>query len=138
MADTFSQRKRSKIMSRVKSKDSAIEIILRKGLWKSGFRYRKNSSQYLGKPDIILKKYKAVIFIDSCFWHGCPKHLRMPSSNQKYWETKIARNQERDKEINSYYGKNNWRIIRVWEHDILKNPDRCVNKIGETLSRVNL
>lgn len=120
-------------MSRVKSKDSSIEKILRKELWKKGFRYRKNSSKYFGKPDIILKKYKTVIFIDSCFWHGCPKHLRMPSSNQKYWKAKITKNKERDKDTNLYYEKNNWRTIRLWEHDILENLQKCTRLIENTL-----
>src|SRR3989344_1122191 len=100
MADNVSQQKISKIMSRVKSKDSIIETIFRKELWKSGLRYRKNPTKYFGKPDVVLKKHKAVIFIDSCFWHGCSKHLRATSSNQKYWKAKISRNKERDKELN--------------------------------------
>lgn len=120
-------------MSRVKNKDSGIEIIFRKELWKNGFRYRKNSSKYFGKPDIVLRRYKTVIFIDSCFWHGCPKHLRMPSSNQRYWKAKIIRNKERDKDINSYYRKNNWRIIRLWEHNILKNLKKCTKLIEDAL-----
>lgn len=134
MADTFSREKRSEIMSRVKSKDSSIEKILRKELWKKGFRYRKNSSKYFGKPDIIFKKYKIVIFIDSCFWHGCPKHFRMPSSNQEYWKTKITRNKGRDKEINSYYRKGKWKIIRLWEHDILDDLPKCLNLIENKLN----
>jgi len=120
-------------MSRVKSKDSGIEIIFRKELWKNGFRYRKNSSKYFGKPDIVFKKYKTVIFIDSCFWHGCSKHLRMPSSHQKYWKAKIIRNKKRDTEITLYYKKNKWRIIRLWEHDILQNLQKRINSIEKKL-----
>ena len=120
-------------MSRVKSKDSSIEIILRKELWKNGLRYRKNSSKYFGKPDVIFKRYRTVIFIDSCFWHGCPTHLRMPSSHRKYWKPKIARNKKRDKEINLYYKKSEWKIIRVWEHDILENLPKCVDLIENAL-----
>ncbi|MBF8249577.1 MAG: mismatch endonuclease Vsr [Candidatus Levybacteria bacterium] len=123
-------------MSHVKSKDSGIEMIFRKELWKNGFRYRKNSPKYFGKPDIVLKKYKAVIFIDSCFWHGCPKHLRMPSSNQKYWKAKIIRNKKRDKEINSYFEKNNWKLIRLWEHDILEYPQKFPNLIRGVLKLI--
>lgn len=133
MADTVSKQKRSEIMSRVKSKGSGIEIVFRKELWKNGFRYRKNSSEYFGKPDIVFKKYKTVIFIDSCFWHGCSKHLRMPSSNQKYWKAKINGNKERDREINLYYRKNNWKIIRLWEHDISQRLQKCINLIKKNL-----
>jgi len=105
MADTVSKQKRSEIMSKVKSKDSKIEVEFRKVIWKAGFRYRKNAKKYFGKPDLVLKKYKTVIFIDSCFWHGCKKHCRIPATNQKYWIDKIERNKQRDKEVNNYYKK---------------------------------
>jgi len=126
MADTVSKQKRSKIMSKVKSKDSKIEVEFRKAIWKAGFRYRKNAKKYFGKPDLVLKKYKTVIFIDSCFWHGCKKHCRIPATNQKYWIDKIERNKQRDKEVNKYYKKQGWRVIRVWEHDLTKNFDKVV------------
>ena len=74
MTYIFSKNKRSEIMSKVRSKGSKIEIEFRKKLWQAGFRYRKNATKYFGKPDIVLPKYKTVIFIDSCFWHGCKKH----------------------------------------------------------------
>jgi DNA mismatch endonuclease (patch repair protein) len=107
-------------MSKVKNKDSKIEILFRKELWKRGFRYRKNSTKYFGKPDMVLPKYEAVIFIDSCFWHGCKKHSNIPVVRRKYWAKKIARNKERDKEVSKYYKKHSWKIFRIWEHD-LKN-----------------
>ncbi|PIZ28017.1 hypothetical protein COY43_02805 [Candidatus Berkelbacteria bacterium CG_4_10_14_0_8_um_filter_35_9_33_8] len=72
-------------MSHVKSKDSEIETLFRKELWKSGFRYRKNSGKYFGKPDIVLPKYKTAIFVDSCFWHGCKKHCRLSATTTKYF-----------------------------------------------------
>ncbi|MCK9186847.1 very short patch repair endonuclease [Candidatus Gracilibacteria bacterium] len=116
MSDIVSKKKRSEIMSRIKNKDSKIEILFRKELWKNGFRYRKNSVKYFGKPDMVLSKQKTVIFIDSCFWHGCKKHCRIPSVRKKYWTEKIERNKKRDKEVSKYYKKQNWRIVRVWEH----------------------
>src|SRR3989344_4868734 len=120
MPDIISKKNRSEIMSRVKSKDSKIEILFRKQLWKKGFRYSKNSSKYFGKPDIVLLKHKTVIFIDSCFWHGCKRHCRMPSVRKKYWMAKIARNKTRDKNVLNYYKKQGWKIFRIWEHDLLK------------------
>ena len=119
--DTVSKKKRSEIMSRVKSKDSKIEVLFRKELWKRGFRYRKNSGKYFGIPDIVLPKYKTVIFIDSCFWHGCKKHCRLPSTREKFWKEKINENKKRDKLVNSHYKKTNWKIIRIWEHDLRRN-----------------
>lgn len=107
-------------MSAVKSKDTKIEIAFRKQLWQNGFRYRKNATKYFGKPDIVLKKYKTVIFLDSCFWHGCRKHGTLPATRRKFWIEKINRNKKRDKEVNRHYKKIGWRIIRIWEHDLKK------------------
>ncbi len=128
MADTVSKKKRSEIMSAIKSKDTKIEIVFRKALWKAGLRYRKNPLKYFGKPDIVLKKHKTVIFIDSCFWHGCKKHCRIPATRRKYWNEKIKGNKKRDREVSKYYKKIDWKIYRVWEHD-LKNIDKIIVKI---------
>ncbi|MGI6378751.1 MAG: very short patch repair endonuclease [Patescibacteria group bacterium] len=118
MADIVSKTKRSEIMSRIKNKDSKIEIEFRKALWKQGIRYRKNAKNYFGKPDLVLKKYKTVIFIDSCFWHGCKKHCRIPATNKKYWIDKIERNKQRDDKVKKYYKKTDWNCFRIWEHDL--------------------
>ena len=116
-------------MSKIKSKDTKIEIEFRKAIWKAGFRYRKNPKGYFGKPDLVLKKYKTVIFVDSCFWHGCKKHCRLPSTRKKYWIPKIERNKQRDKEVNHYYKKEGWKVIRVWEHDLKNNIAMMINKL---------
>jgi DNA mismatch endonuclease, patch repair protein len=128
MVDIFSKKKRSEIMSKVKNKDSKIEVSFRKALWKEGFRYSKNSKRYFGKPDLVMKKHKTVIFLDSCFWHGCKKHCKFPATNKKFWKEKIERNKQRDREVNKYYKKNNWNIVRIWEHEISKNFDKTVCK----------
>lgn len=127
--DIVSKEKRSEIMSSIKSKDSEIEIDFRKLLWKSGLRYRKNVSKYLGKPDIVLKRHKTIIFIDSCFWHGCKKHCRIPSTRKKYWIDKISNNQKRDLRINRKYKKNGWRVIRIWEHNLKKQSEKTLKKV---------
>lgn len=135
MTDTISKSQRSKIMSSVRSKDTKIEVAFRKALWQKGFRYKKNSAKHFGKPDIILKKYETVIFLDSCFWHGCQKHFRMPATRKKYWEEKIERNKQRDKEVNRYYKKLGWKIFRIWEHDIDCNCDKNIKKIVKWLNK---
>lgn len=116
-------------MRAVKSKETKIEIAFRKALWKKGFRYRKNSAKYFGKPDIVLRKCKIVIFIDSCFWHGCKKHCRIPTAKRIYWRSKIKRNKQRDKEVNLYYKKTGWKLFRFWEHEIIKNLDKTIKLI---------
>lgn len=133
MADIFSKKKRSEIMSKVRSKESKIEIEFRKKLWKLGFRYRKNSTKYFGKPDIVLLKYKTVIFIDSCFWHGCKKHGSTPQTRRKFWETKIERNKQRDKEVDRHYRKLGWNIFRIWEHNLKNDSEKILNIISEKI-----
>ena len=122
--DTVSKSKRSEIMSRIRSRDSKIEIVFRKELWRHGFRYLKNSNKYYGTPDVVLPKYNTVIFIDSCFWHGCKKHCRIPTSRTEYWIQKIERNRKRDKIVNEHYRKKRWNIIRIWEHDLKRRDFR--------------
>ncbi len=122
-------------MSRIKSRDSKIETLFRKELWRLGFRYLKNSGKYFGKPDIGLKKHKAVIFIDSCFWHGCKKHCRIPTVRKSYWIQKIARNMQRDKEVSRYYKKQGWKIIRIWEHEIQANLAKPILKAEKALRK---
>ena len=120
MTDIFTKKKRSEIMSKVKNRDSKIEVEFRKKLWHAGFRYSKNSTKYFGKPDIVLLKYQTVIFIDSCFWHGCKRHGSIPETRKKFWTEKIERNKSRDKEVSRHYKKNGWKVIRIWEHDLKK------------------
>lgn len=114
--DTVSKKQRSQIMAKVKSKDTKLEVSFRKALKRIGYKFIKNATSYFGKPDFVLKKHKTVIFIDSCFWHGCKKHCRMPSSRKKYWIKKIKRNKERDQEVNKHYRKIGWKELRIWEH----------------------
>lgn len=118
--DTVSKEKRSEIMSLVKDRDSKIEVSFRKELWRHGFRYLKNSGKYFGKPDVVLPKYKTVIFIDSCFWHGCEKHCRLPATRAEFWKNKIEGNKRRDNEVTLHYQEKEWKIIRIWEHDLKK------------------
>jgi DNA mismatch endonuclease (patch repair protein) len=130
MADTVSKQKRSQIMQAIRSKDSKIEMLLRKELWKRGLRYRKHCNELLGKPDLVFKKTWVAIFIDSCFWHGCSYHCRMPKSNKAYWEAKIAINKKRDRKVNKWYKKNGWLVLRFWEHAVQKNMRQCIRKIS--------
>jgi len=118
MTDNVSKETRQKTMRAVKAKHTKLEDKVIKELWKLGCRFCRNVENLSGKPDIAIKKYKLVIFIDSCFWHGCEFHCRMPSTNQDYWLKKIARNKERDTFISNYYKDNNWHILRIWEHEI--------------------
>ncbi|MEC1687612.1 very short patch repair endonuclease [Bacillus mojavensis] len=130
--DNVSKEKRSNTMKAVKSKNTKIEKVVSKEIWGRGIRFRKNVRNLKGKPDIAIKKYKIVIFIDSCFWHGCPLHGRIPKSNVEFWNNKIKRNIERDKSINHYYTRKGWNILRIWEHDLNKKEFfQTIDKIEE-------
>jgi len=131
MMDKISKKSRSSLMSKIKSKDTKIERDFRKILSESGIRFRKNSPKHFGKPDIVITSKKVVIFIDSCFWHGCKKHCRIPEANHNYWVNKINLNKKRDKKVKDYYKKFDWKIIRIWEHE-LKNKKQ-INKILKDL-----
>ncbi len=135
MADKVSKQKRSEIMSAIKSKDSAMETNLRKELSSLGLRYRKNVKHLEGKPDIAFIGKKVVIFLDSCFWHGCRWHCRIPQANRSYWQKKIERNKKRDKEINKIYKEKDWEVLRFWEHQIKKDPRKAIEMIGKSLAR---
>jgi DNA mismatch endonuclease (patch repair protein) len=116
MADIFSKKKRSDIMSKIRSSKTKPELKLKKLMKKFGFAYQPKN--IFGKPDFAVKKNKIAIFIDGCFWHGCKKHHRMPNQNRKYWSEKIKRNIQRDKIVSSHLKKSDWKVLRIWEHEI--------------------
>ena len=120
MADVHTPAQRSYNMSRIRGKNTKPEEIIRKYLFSMGFRYRKNDARLPGKPDIVLPKYKTVIFVNGCFWHGhegC-KHFRLPKSNVEFWKEKIERNIARDVRNETELKALGWRVIRVWECEI--------------------
>jgi DNA mismatch endonuclease Vsr len=121
MTDIFSQEKRSEIMSKVKSKNTKPEIWVRTFLFSLGFRYRKNDKRYAGTPDLVLPKYKTIIFIHGCFWHGhdCKKGS-LPADNADFWREKIAKNKIRDKKNQEILINSGFHVIVIWECE-LKN-----------------
>lgn len=131
--DIFSKKKRSEIMSKVKSKDSKIELSLRKALSEMKIRYRKHVPNLPGKPDIAFIGEKTVVFLDSCFWHGCRWHGSIPASNKKFWQAKIERNKVRDKIVNREYKKMGWKVLRIWEHQLKDGGEKSVFKITEII-----
>ena len=122
MADVHTPEKRSYNMSRIRSKDTKPEEKVRKYLFAQGFRYRKNVRSLPGCPDIVLPKYKTVIFVQGCFWHmhDCGR-FHWPASNQEYWEPKIKRNVERDKANQEALRKAGWKVLVVWVCVLNKN-----------------
>ena len=118
-------------MSRVKNKNSQIELLLRKALWEKGLRYRKNVKGVYGHPDIAFIGKKIAIFCDSEFWHGYDWENRKHDFKvrQEFWIPKIERNIERDKEVNEKLEQDGWTVLRFWGKEIKKNLDQCVEII---------
>jgi DNA mismatch endonuclease (patch repair protein) len=124
-------------MKNIKSKDTKVEIKLRKALWHKGYRYRKNYSSLPGKPDIVLTKYKIAIFCDSEFFHGKDWEVLKPrlekGNNPDFWVSKISRNRQRDDEVNKKLLYEGWTVIRFWGNEITKHVDECIEVIEETI-----
>jgi DNA mismatch endonuclease (patch repair protein) len=134
--DIYSRRKRSEIMSKISGKETKPEILVRKFLFSHGFRYRKNVKKLPGKPDIVLSKYKSVIFVNGCFWHGhsC-KAAKLPNTRREFWETKIGNNIERDKNNYTELSNLGWKVIVIWQCE-LKNKELRQNRLFNLIQQI--
>jgi len=131
MPDKFSKKARSAIMSRIRSKNTSLEVNFRKLLWKNGLgRYRIHYN-LSGKPDIAYVSKKIAIFIDGDFWHGYNWKKLGKVPPKKYWQGKIEKNIARAKKYNQQLKKDGWKVLRFWEHEIKKDPERCIRKIKD-------
>ncbi len=133
MTDSLSPEKRSWNMSQVKGKDTSIEVKVRKYLFSKGFRFRKNVSALPGKPDIVLPKYHAVVFVHGCFWHrhqGC-KDATTPKTRTEFWQAKFDRNVFNDEQHKIDLANMGWRVFTVWECEITKNFEKTMSDLVE-------
>lgn len=136
--DDMTAEQRRKNMQKIRSKDTKPEVILRKALWRKGYRYRKNWKKLPGSPDIVLTKQKICIFIDGEYFHGKDwdsgrKEKALAGSNPDYWVPKIERNMERDRKAEAELNGLGWTVLRFWSRDVLKNTDACVKAVDETV-----
>lgn len=141
MADVMTPKQRSRCMAAVKGKDTKPEMIVRKYLFSRGMRFRVQVRKLPGNPDIVLPKYKTVIFVNGCFWHGhedC-KYFRLPKSNVEFWKEKIGRNIERDRESMQALFDLGWKVVRVWECELRNkaNREETLNKIYTSITSPN-
>ena len=136
--DNISPERRSWNMSRIRSKDTSIEVILRRALWNRGIRYRKNYKLLPGTPDIAITKHRIAIFCDSEFFHGKDWEklkLRIQNgSNSSYWIKKISSNRERDDVVNKALKHREWTVLRFWGQDIKKHTEECVKVVEEAIT----
>ena len=136
MADVLTPEQRSFNMSRIRGKDTGIEVAVRKYLFSKGYRYRKNDARYPGKPDIVLPKYKTVIFIHGCFWHrheGC-LYATMPKTREEFWKTKFQKNVSNDRKHQEELESAGWRVLTIWECELKK--DRFEETMQHLLEKI--
>ena len=134
MVDRHTKAQRRYNMSRIKNKDTSLELRFRKMLFEKGLRGYRLNYNLLGKPDIVFTRFKLAIFLDGCFWHKCKKCFKYPKSNKKFWKDKILKNEKRDKIVNRELSKSGYKILRFWQHEIKENPDKCINHVIRALN----
>ncbi len=127
--DNLTKEQRKLNMSRIRSENTIPERVIMRELKRRKIYFSTHDKHLIGKPDIVFRKKRVVVFIDSDFWHLNPKKFIMPKSNKRYWKLKIENNQKRDKKVNKELKKAGWKVIRIWESDIKSNVDKCINKI---------
>lgn len=139
MPDNLTKEQRRKNMQRIRSKDTSIEIKLRNALWHEGIRYRKNYEDLPGKPDIAITRYQIAVFCDSSFWHGREFETKKPvDTNHEYWDAKIRRNMERDREVNRQLKTIGWTVLRFWDTDINLYLNECVQTVKDAIFYVSV
>jgi len=118
-------------MSRIRSRDTSPERLLRSALWRAGLRFRLHARTPHGRPDVVFPKPRVAVFIDGCFWHGCPEHYVRPRTRDEFWSSKLRENVERDRRQTLLLEQEGWRIFRFWEHQVFESlPDlvECVRR----------
>lgn len=130
---------RSKMMGKIRGKNTKPELQFRKALWAAGYRYRVDYKKLIGKPDIVLNKYKTIIFIDGEFWHGYNWNERKGNikTNKEFWIPKIERNLQRDREVNAALEALGYTVFRFWEREIKKELDNCLEQVISHLKRID-
>lgn len=124
---------RSEQMARIRGQHTRPERILRSALWRVGLRYRLQAATPVGKPDLVFQKKHVAVFVDGCFWHGCPEHYVRPRSRDQFWAAKLAENVARDREQTLALEELDWNVIRVWEHEVYEALDEAVWRVQATV-----
>lgn len=124
---------RSDLMSRIRSKHTEPERLLRAALWSAGMRYRLHARTPVGRPDLVFPGPKVAVFIDGCFWHGCPLHYARPRSREEFWATKLTTNVQRDARQSADLASQGWRVVRLWEHDVVEDLAGCVSRVERAM-----
>ncbi len=135
MPDVFTKEKRSEVMSKIRSKgNKGTELRLIAIMRGAGITGWRRGQPVFGRPDFVFRRERVAVFVDGCFWHGCPKCYRRPKSNRKFWDGKVARNRARDGEVTRTLRRAGWRVVRIWEHQ-LRHAGRVAWRLGLVLGR---
>lgn len=141
MADVFTPEKRSDVMSRIRGRGNRdTELKLAKLFrqhhvtgWRRQLKIRvgstNRSAELTVQPDFVFPKFHVAVFVDGCFWHGCPKHSKIPENNRDFWEEKLAANKCRDRLVSRVLRKAGWSVVRIWEHDLVRQPSKCIRRV---------
>lgn len=120
-------------MARIKGKDTGPERLLRAELWRRGLRYRFKTSELSVRPDLVFAGSRTVVFIDGCFWHGCPEHYVRPRSRPEFWSAKLLENVLRDHRQTLDLERMGWKVVRIWEHELFTDLPQVVKRVEETI-----
>jgi DNA mismatch endonuclease (patch repair protein) len=134
MADVFDRAKRSEVMSRIRARGNKdTELALLKLFRREHIIGWRRGQLVFGKPDFVFRRARLAIFVDGCFWHGCPKHCKFPASNANFWKRKLEANQKRDTEVTDFLEHDGWSVIRIWECHLAKDPRGCLDRVKQLL-----
>lgn len=134
MPDVFTKRKRSEVMSRIRGRgNKETELALAKLLRKHGITGWRRNQKMFGNPDFVFPRQRLAVFVDGCFWHACPKHANMPANNRAFWKKKLVGNIARDRVVNRTLRQAGWTVLRIWEHELTRTPDRALTRIKVAL-----
>lgn len=135
MTDVFTKSKRSEVMSRIRGRGNKnTEVALAKLLRANGITGWRRHQPVFGKPDFIFRKVRLAVFVDGCFWHGCPRHASIPKSNGAFWRRKLAANKARDRLVTRTLRARGWHVLRIWEHELArKNEARLMRRVRDAL-----
>src|SRR6266852_8079876 len=132
--DILTTRQRSHCMSRIRGRNTGPELTLRRALWSLGLRYRLHRKMP-GRPDIVFVKRRVAVFVDGCFWHGCPLHAVRTKSNGRFWTRKLRKHKERDKEVDEILTSEGWTVMRYWEHQIEQDMGNVIRSVVKAVRR---
>lgn len=135
MADVFSKEKRSDIMSRIRGHgNKETELVMARLFRQSGIKGWRRHLPVFGNPDFVFRPARVAVFVDGCFWHGCPKHANMPATHRNFWHDKLEANKVRDRKVNRTLRNQGWRVVRIWAHD-LRREQFCISRVKSALAK---